>query len=527
MRRTLALLPLVVACGARDAPGAPPPAAARPALAVLVVVDQLPSWSLDAKAPALSAGLRRVLDAGRWATGEHPTIATSTAPGHALLGTGAPPSVHGILGNDWWRRDLGRALESVRDVDGEVTSRWLRAEGIGDVVTAHGGRAVAVSLKDRGAVLPLGHHGLALYYDDRAARFVSADGSVPAWLDAANAGGAFAPGDDAWTPREPARLAALSGGPDDAPGELGARGLGPRFPHRPAATARPAYAAGATPLGDRWIAELAAAAIRGERLGRRGAPDLLVVSFSSYDLIAHGWGQESWEAWDALLALDRDLAGLLDVLDREVGAGRWSMILTSDHGAAPMVERRRAAGLPAARLPWAHLEDIAEGAARGIAGPGDWIADLRYPTATLSPAARGLPPATRERLLDAVVAALAAMPELAIVRRTDRIAGGCAARPPVDRAVCLALDPVASGEVVFVPAEGTVLHENDEGVATHHGSLAAYDRQVPLVVVAPGVAPGRDPARYSTLRVAPTLAAWLGLPAPAQATEPPLPWPTR
>ena len=54
-------------------------------------------------------GFDPVLREGEWLTGEHPTPATLTGPGHALLGTGEPPATSGILANEWWDRHQPRA----------------------------------------------------------------------------------------------------------------------------------------------------------------------------------------------------------------------------------------------------------------------------------------------------------------------------------------------------------------------------------------------------------------------------------
>jgi hypothetical protein len=58
--------------------------------------------------------------------------------------------------------------------------------------------------------------------------------------------------------------------------------------------------------------------------------------------------------------------------------------------------------------------------------------------------------------------------------------------------------------------------------AVTHGSNEDYDRNVPLVAYGPGVTPSDVAELASPLQVAPTLAAWLGVPAPSAATLPPL-----
>ncbi|MEM9489195.1 MAG: alkaline phosphatase family protein, partial [Myxococcota bacterium] len=62
-------------------------------LVVLIVVDQLPSWSFDRDAALLKGGIARLIKSGVfYPEAEYPYSITYTAPGHAALGTGAPPS---------------------------------------------------------------------------------------------------------------------------------------------------------------------------------------------------------------------------------------------------------------------------------------------------------------------------------------------------------------------------------------------------------------------------------------------------
>src|SRR5438067_667498 len=106
----------VVACSAGPtavhAPAATP-ASAHPKLVVLLVLDQWPAWAFDAKRVALhGGGFDRLLAEGEWHVGRHPSAATLTAPGHALLGTGEPTAASGILSNSWYHRDLDKMLEA-------------------------------------------------------------------------------------------------------------------------------------------------------------------------------------------------------------------------------------------------------------------------------------------------------------------------------------------------------------------------------------------------------------------------------
>ncbi|MBP9089111.1 MAG: alkaline phosphatase family protein [Kofleriaceae bacterium] len=166
MTRVVALaLSAALACSS-NTPGHGTRPAAPPRLVVMVVIDQLPEWAFERKQPHFTGMLRWAVDTGTWLVGQHPSIATLTAPGHSLLGTGMPPAYSGIIANEWWHRDLGVSLKSVQAPNGDRSTRWLRVPGIADAMTrfAPTAKAVSVSLKDRAAMLPLGQHGGTAVY---------------------------------------------------------------------------------------------------------------------------------------------------------------------------------------------------------------------------------------------------------------------------------------------------------------------------------------------------------------------------
>jgi len=529
-----AALALAASCGSAPPPrGSSPklvrraPAARAPRLVVLIVVDQLPAWSFARKRPALTAGFDRLLREGEWHTGEYPSAATITAPGHALIATGEPPATSGILSNEWYRRAQDKILRSVEDPDAagasssgapSTSSRWLRVPGIADAMAAAAaakrGKAVSVSLKDRAAILVLGRAGLPIWYDRKAVAWTTI-ASPPPWLAEHNRRAPIAAHlKDRWTADDPRRLAELSGTTDDQPGEVGERGFGPTFPHDPVATKDPAFALFAAPVSNQLIFEAGLAAIEGEALGQDAVPDLLALSLSAHDYVGHGWGHESWEAWDMLLRTDDQLGRFLEALDARVGPGRWAMLVTSDHGAGPLPER-----VGGGRITYESIRDAANRAASTALGLGDWIADVKYPSIYLSAAARARPARDQQRAIAKILYALRAYPGIARAERTVDVAGRCGDRTGDARMICLALDPAESGEVFYMPARGWLVHERVEPVAASHGSLYEHDREVPLLLIPPGRAPHAPltaPAspRLPMARVSSILAQWLGVPAP-------------
>ena len=97
---------------------------------------------------------------------------------------------------------------------------------------------------------------------------------------------------------------------DDRAFEESYLGLGRTFPHPLESTPGDhVRTVKRTPFGDELTLELVRALLDAEAFGRDEIPDLLAVSFSATDYVAHHFGPESLEAEDNHLRLDRTLAG--------------------------------------------------------------------------------------------------------------------------------------------------------------------------------------------------------------------------
>jgi hypothetical protein len=265
------------------------------------------------------------------------------------------------------------------------------------------------------------------------------------------------------------------------------------------------------------VLDLATHAIDAEHLGADAVPDLLVVSLSAHDYVGHGWGHESWEMWDLEMRLDTRIAAFLAALDAKVGAGKWAMIVTSDHGAAPTPDPRRGG-----HVTYQQIASAVQRVAVAELGEGQWVSSAKYPSVWLTPAALAVPVKDRDVAIKKMIYALRSFPGLEHVERTDVLtAGGCERRHGDARAMCLSLDPERSGEIAYFPAAGWVVQDQSDTFATAHGSLHDYDRLVPVIVLAPGRAAHASLAAHDDEvvpmeSIAALLASWLGVTAPAR-----------
>ena len=125
------------------------------------------------------------------------------------------------------------------------------------------------------------------------------------------------------------------------------------FPHSIDAPFGASFAAvwDASPLSDAYVGDMAGALATSMKLGQRTGSDLLTIGFAALDYVGHAYGPRSHEVQDTLARLDTTIGRLLAALDQAVGAGRYVVALTSDHGVALLPEQAAAVtGNPGGRV---------------------------------------------------------------------------------------------------------------------------------------------------------------------------------
>lgn len=499
---------------------ATPPEAARPRLLLLIAVDQLRFDYLARFSSDFKAGFPRLLDGGAAFTNAHlehyPTV---TAVGHATMLSGAPPSVSGIVGNDWYERSEKKHVTSVEDaasplvgLDGPAVKgaspHRLLVGTIGDELkmAGRGSRVVGLSLKDRSAILMGGRTAdLALWWHEPTGLFVSSTWygpGLPAWATAFNARKPA----DAWLGREWRAL-----------GE--AASAGPPFATLPS-TPGPGYykAVYESPFGNELLLAVAEAALEGADLGSRETTDILAVSFSSNDAVGHMKGPHAPEVRDITLRTDLAIGRLLEAVDRRVGLARTLVVLTSDHGVAPVPEELAKRRLPAGRLTREDLVGAATTALVTAHGPGAWIEGRAGSALYLNQALiaeKGLDPETVERT------AAAGVERLTAVRRAytrTQLLEGDVPPDPWARRVVLSFHRERSGDVEVL------LHPYwiPTMARATHGTPYSYDSHIPLVLKGAGIRPGRYDGPVALNDLAPTLATLLEVETPSGSDGRPL-----
>jgi predicted AlkP superfamily pyrophosphatase or phosphodiesterase len=517
-------------------------ASTAPRLVLQITVDQLrgdfPSRYVDR---LTEGGFRYLMEKGTWYTDAHYQHAnTETAAGHATLATGADPSRHGIVANDWIDQKTGAFVYNTEDerhhIIGReakahegVSPRNLLASTISDELVVHNGgrsRAFSVSVKDRGAILPGGHVGKAFWFSKSSGEFVTSTyyyDEYPPWVKDWNAAKpADAYNNKSWELLND-RTTYVHGQMDDRPYEADLKPLGRTFPHSLGGDTKYFYLLlTLTPIGDMLTLDFAKALVENEKLGQNdsGAPDYLQISFSSTDYIGHLFGPSSLETEDNILRLDQTLADLFQFIDEKVGLDNTLIVLSGDHGAPEAPEYMGALGLSTGRFAfdWFKTEGPLTNALQKKFGRDDLVSGHSHPYLYLNlkaVSAAGLDLDDVERF---VAVELMKIPGIAYaMTRSDLLAGRITASP-VQNQIRRSFHPIRSGNIHMIPEQYWFLHSTEEAekmgigsIAAIHGSPWAYDTYVPIFFAGNGVPARKISRRVAPTDIAPTLSAYLGI----------------
>ncbi|MES3003226.1 MAG: alkaline phosphatase family protein [Pseudomonadota bacterium] len=521
----------------------PAPVAERPRLVVFLVVDGLPQRQVLAYRDQLAPdGFARFLDRGAWFADAHYQHAfTVTAAGHATMLTGAYPHRTGIIGNEWRDQATGAEVYNTGDttakyighetkaLDG-TSPRNLKAETVGDVLRRADPRSkvIAISGKDRGAILPAGKTGTAYMYMSADGQFASTTFYMPqhpAWVNEFNA---RKPADryfkTEWKPVLPEAAYARSV-PDGTPWLRG--GKLPMMMGTPADTApNPAFYSGLLlgPYADILSLEFARAAIAGEQLGRDDAPDILSVSLSGHDYVNHQWSAESRMSQDHFLQLDRMLQSFFQDLDATLGKDGYVAVLTADHGFMPSPEFNLAKGVDAGRISFSQVLGRLNAGMVQRFGEGKWVIGNSSASLLLDKKLIAQRQLDADAVADEARRLLLTEAGFATAYTRRELLSGSRAGSPHFEASERAWNKDVSGEVQFTLKPGWMFGSS-RSIATH-GSPYDYDNHVPILMYGPKwVKAGRVDSQVEVVDIAPTLSRMLHVAAPPSAEGRPLPLP--
>jgi predicted AlkP superfamily pyrophosphatase or phosphodiesterase len=511
--------------------------AERPKLVVLIVLDQFPYSFLTRFDPYFSqTGFHYLMQHGaNFTQANYRYATTKTGPGFAAISTGMYGHLNGIIGNKWYNREKKKDMgcvddESVRLVgstgDGK-SPRNLATSTIGDMLRMDSNfrsKIIGISDKDRSAIFLAGKTGEAYWLDDSL--LVTSSyyrQSVPAWVAALNTSGRIRQDyKRQWTETQPVAALSLCDD-DDAWYEASPDGLGRTFPHfivgNDSISISPSYysALNTSPYATEYLFGAAEGAIVQESLGVRGVTDFIGIGVSGTDEIGHAFGPMSHEVFDNALRTDKMIGELLAFIDQKIGLDQCLVVLTSDHGIAPIPEylKKKSPHIDAGRVSGKEISRLAEACLVGVFGNaasgGTWVervveTDIYLNMKTIQEKGSSLHEVTHV-LKDSLcrksfVAAAYSREDLDHIGMNDHFGN------------CVAKSSYASrgGDLFLVLKPYYVGTSETHG--TNHGQPYEYDSHVPIILFGKPFIAGTYRNEVSPIDIAPTLAEVLGIPVP-------------
>lgn len=493
-------------------------------------------------------GFRYLLDRGSVFSNAHYQHAnTETIVGHTTLATGALPSVHGMIGNAWFDPDSGSLGYNIEDpeyplipsrkdrVKGEQldpaqqaarsdgrSPRAILAPTLADTLAAYyagKSKVFGVSGKDRGAVSMAGHAGKAFWFSTDSGDFVSSKyyyDDYPAWVKGWNserkaaeyAGKSWELADDASTYLLHRR--------DDRPYESDLKGYGRTFPHPFGEAEDKLFNTRLliSPVGDQLTLDFAKTLVNAEGLGKDWIPDYLSISFSAVDAVNHFFGPSSLEQEALIRQLDLTIAEMLRFIDKTVGLKHTLVVLSADHGIADMPEYMAEFGMDTGRV---YPEDVTAAAnAAGLKqfGIKDIVKSFFRPYLYLDRekiAAAGLNQVKVEKNIARALSELDGIAE-AVAKSTLGEQHGS----PIVEMVRRNHNRGRSGDIYVAQSPYWFLFSKGP-VSSMHGSPYRYDTHVPIIFAGPGIRAQKISRLVHPVDVVPSIAALLGMSAPAVA----------
>ena len=520
----------------------------KPKLVVGIVIDQMRQeylYRFDKKFG--NGGFRRLVSEGFMLKNAHYNyVPTYTGPGHASIFTGTTPAIHGIIGNDWYDKQNRKDVNCVGDErqkpvgsdagNGDVSPWRLLSSTITDelkLATQKRSKVIGLSVKDRGAVLPVGHMADGAYwFDGVSGKFISSTyykPGLPLWLDQFNN---LKLADQyinkEWKPLLPLDQY-FESGPDDTPYETRTRGIDvkPVFPYKLKEMRGLSSSYDlllATPFGSDLLTDVTLACLEGEELGKDDVTDFLTVSYSSPDYIGHAMGPNSIEIEDAYIRLDKNLSTLLNELDKKVGAGQYLVFLTSDHGVADnpqfMKDNKMPAGVPRPGFVETGLNDFL----KKYYPDRKIVERISNDQVFLNPDAfTGDPKATGVDMLVAtelVSKYLQSLEGVAAAYTASTIRSGDYGEMGMKGNQIRGFNHKRSGDIIYA------LEPNWLGwggvVGTTHGTSYTYDTHVPVIFYGWGIRKGSSVLYHPITDIAPTISTLLRIKFPSGCTGQPV-----
>ena len=486
-------------------------------------------------------GFKRMVNEGFNCKNSHYNyVPTYTGPGHTSIYTGATPSIHGIIGNDFFDKVSGKMVYCAGDNNyqtvgstssaGQMSPHRMKMTSLADQLRLHTqmrGKTIGIAIKDRGAVLPAGHTANAAYwfYGGNEGNWISSTfymEKLPGWVKKFNKKHTVDKYLMPWDTLYDINTYTESG-PDDNPFE--GRPMGKdraTFPYdlKALKDQNGGYdILKGTAYGNSLTTDFVLAAIDGENLGADADTDFLAISYSSTDYVGHKYGANSVEVQDTYLRLDKDLGRLLKALDEKVGKGQYTVFLTADHGAVHVPSYLKSVKIPAGYIDGIEQKEKFGSFLKATYGTIKIVKSVSNNQVFLDHEM------IKDKKLDLTTVQNEIAKELlAYDNVMNTYTGFQMGQNVFPEGIAASLQrgyhPKRSGDILVLYDPNFI---NYPHTGSTHGSGFHYDTHVPLLFYGKGVNQGSTSVKTNITDIAPTISALLGISFPNGATGQPIP----
>ena len=512
-----------------------------PKLVVGIVIDQMRTdyiyryWNRFSE-----GGFKRLVNEGFFCKNTHYNyVPTYTGPGHSSIYTGAAPSVHGIIANDWFVKETGAETYCVADEkakpigttskNGMMSPHKQLTTTLGDelkLFTNGKSKVFGVALKDRSSVLPVGHAGnAAFWFDEETGNFVSSDWYVkelPLWLSNFNARKlAKTYLEKGWNTLYGIETYTNSIADDNKYELAPNKKPKPVFPYdyKTQIAANSWGILKASPWGNTITKDIAVECLKNEQLGKDDISDMLCISFSSTDYVGHSYGLRAVETEDVYLRLDKDLEELLKTLDTEVGQENYILFLTADHGAADVASYLKDLKIPAGYLKESAIELEIKNFCTQKYGDATIIANISNQQIFLNAKQLAVKKLNSDDVEKALANKLIQMEGISEAYPSSVLKFEGYKGDSFKSLIANGYNHKRSGNVAFSYLPGWL---DIQETGTTHGSEFTYDTHVPLIFFGAGIKKGESVKNYYITEIAPTISILLNNPFPNGCTSKPI-----
>jgi predicted AlkP superfamily pyrophosphatase or phosphodiesterase len=512
-----------------------------PKLVVGIVVDQMRYDYLTRFYNKYGeGGFKRMMNEGYNCKNNHFNyVPTYTGPGHTSVYTGTTPKYHGIIGNDWYDKELKKSVycagdETVQSVGttdkaGQMSPHRMKTTTFADenrLFTQMRGKTIGVALKDRGAILPVGHTANAAYWfhGKDEGNWISSTfyvNELPKWVLNFNKKKSVASYFKEWNTYYDISTYTESGS-DLNNFEGGFKGKETAtFPYDLEALKNQngnyeilkisAY-------GNDITTDFALAAIEGEQLGKDNYTDVLALSYSTPDYVGHNFGVNSKEVQDTYIRLDKDLERLFGYLDANVGKNQYTVFLTADHAAVDVPAYLQTVKIPAGYIDSKAQKNKFIEFVEAEFGTADLIENVSNNQVFLNRAK------LKELDLDLEDVQNAIVNEIINYEHIDKAytattMSSTEFNTGIEALLQRGFNQKKSGDVIFVYDPAFISYSK---TGSTHGSGLNYDTHVPLLFFGKGIKHGDTFQKTEITDIAATMSALLGISFPNGAIGQPL-----